>query len=216
MKIAALLSSFIYVVSSSLLYPVLFLLSLFTLWILFHAGKFCAEWVSRNRFSDGKLLKEYVPEAERIVKPSPSVILFCRNLVAILRQDKVEVATEVEYFLQESVWNMTRSLDFCRMMVRIGPMLGLMGTLIPMGTGLAALSQGDMGRLSSDLVVAFTTTVVGLAQGGIAYTIYNIRKRWVEKDILQMEYIAEILMAMEQNNHEVLDEKKKISVALGR
>jgi hypothetical protein len=51
------------------------------------------------------------------------------------------------------------------MLIRIGPGGGLIGTLIPMSTGLAALSQGDMSKLSSELVLAFTTTVVGLAIG---------------------------------------------------
>jgi biopolymer transport protein ExbB/TolQ len=79
------------------------------------------------------------------------------------------------------------------MIIRVGPSLGLIGTLIPMGTGLAALGQGDMTKLSSDLVIAFTTTVVGLAIGIVAYFFYTIRRRWVELDIKNMELATEIL-----------------------
>jgi len=79
------------------------------------------------------------------------------------------------------------------MVVRIGPGLGLIGTLIPMGTGLAALGQGDMTKLSSDLVIAFTTTVVGLTMGMVAYFFYTIKKRWVEEDIKNIEMATDLL-----------------------
>ncbi len=79
------------------------------------------------------------------------------------------------------------------MVIRIGPGLGLIGTLIPMGTGLAALGQGDMTKLSSDLVIAFTTTVVGLAVGIVAYFFYTVKRRWVEEDIKNIELATEII-----------------------
>ena len=62
-----------------------------------------------------------------------------------------------------------------------------------MGTGLASLGSGDMARLSSDLVIAFTTTVVGLAIGITAYCIYTVKRRWVEEDIKNMELATELL-----------------------
>ncbi len=218
MKIIALMSSFIYIISSSLLYPVLILLSFFTIWILFQAGRFCADWLSRTKFSNGNTINGILSEIQLPSQISPAVSSFYKQLVSIMDADDRTLETRVEYLLQHYVWQMEKELDFCRMMVRIGPMLGLMGTLIPMGTGLAALSQGDMGRLSSDLVIAFTTTVVGLAQGGLAYAIYNTRKRWVEKDILHMEFITEILMEKRQRADEEVHnpETTKISVAIGR
>lgn len=80
--------------------------------------------------------------------------------------------------------------------MRIGPDLGLIGTLIPMGTGLAALGQGDVTKLSSDLVIAFTTTVVGLAVGLTSYFFYWKKKRWVEEDIRRMEFLTELLVGL--------------------
>ncbi len=62
-----------------------------------------------------------------------------------------------------------------------------------MGTGLAALGQGDMTKLSSDLVIAFTTTVVGLAIGMAAFFFYTIKRRWMEEDIKNIQLAAEIL-----------------------
>ena len=89
----------------------------------------------------------------------------------------------VENLLQETTLALWKSLDRLRILVRAAPSLGLIGTLIPMGTGLAALAQGDMTKLSTDLVIAFTTTVTGLAIGTSAFFFYTIRRRWIEEDI---------------------------------
>ncbi|MEM9313606.1 MAG: MotA/TolQ/ExbB proton channel family protein, partial [Pseudomonadota bacterium] len=51
---------------------------------------------------------------------------------------------------------------------RIGPSLGLMGTLIPLGPGIAALGQGDFRTLAIAITTAFDTTVLGLAIGVVA------------------------------------------------
>jgi biopolymer transport protein ExbB/TolQ len=123
-----------------------------------------------------------------------------------LNQGKVLNEPLIEFLLQEKSAELWKSLDHLRMVVRIGPGLGLIGTLIPMGTGLAALSQGDITKLSSDLVIAFTTTVVGLAAGLTAYCFYWKKKRWIEHDIRQMELLAEAMtdrIAKQEFSHEV-------------
>jgi biopolymer transport protein ExbB/TolQ len=58
-----------------------------------------------------------------------------------------------------------------------------------MSTGLAGLSQGDMSRLSADLVVAFTATIVGLAVGVTAFVLHSIRSRWLEGDLEILELV---------------------------
>ncbi|MGD9217403.1 MAG: MotA/TolQ/ExbB proton channel family protein, partial [Desulfobacteraceae bacterium] len=79
------------------------------------------------------------------------------------------------------------------------------GTLIPMGTGLAALGQGDMTKLSTDLVIAFTTTVTGLAIGTAAFFFYTVRRRWIEEDIKNMELATEMATSnMDRVDHAIL------------
>ena len=60
---------------------------------------------------------------------------------------------------------------------RIGPSLGLMGTLIPLGPGIAAMGRGDFQTLSAAIATAFDTTVLGLAIGMIGYLIGRWRRR---------------------------------------
>jgi biopolymer transport protein ExbB/TolQ len=196
MDFGAFLKSIIYIVSGSLLYPVLFLLVLLILWILVYSGSFFAEWLERLRS-----IKSSPAEIPRLMREASDQRIFpyrvnsyLEELGLLLNNGTRPSEVEIENILQETSLKTWKSLDRIRMTVRIGPSLGLIGTLIPMGTGLAALGQGDMTKLSSDLVIAFTTTVVGLAVGITAYFFYTIKRRWVEEDIKNMELATEILV----------------------
>lgn len=205
MDVGALLKSFIYIISSSLLYPVLFLLVLLTLWILVYSGSFFAEWLERVR-----LIKCSPEKLPRLIKKendqkvfSHRVNSYVEDLRLLLNDRSQPSEVEIENILQEMSLNIWKSLDRIKMIIRIGPSLGLIGTLIPMGTGLAALGQGDMTKLSSDLVIAFTTTVVGLAVGITAYFFYTIKRRWIEEDVKNIELATEILA------NRILEEKDR-------
>jgi biopolymer transport protein ExbB/TolQ len=213
MQIGALLSSFIYLIAQSLLYPVLILLSLLTLWTLFRGGSVFSEWIERARLKPSTL-KDLVRMAEtgdaehrqsRYVADFVGRLGFIKEQPGELRQSLLELT------LEENADKLWKTLDGIKMMIRIGPGLGLMGTLIPMGTGLAALAQGDVTRLSSDLVIAFTTTVVGLAQGLCAYLFFTLRKRWIQKDIGTMEFLASVTTAEWNRTHGLPETKPPTS-----
>lgn len=196
MQVSAFLSSLIYLISSALLYPVLILLSLLTFWVLLRAGAFFAEWLERSRLQEAPIERAVsliTGGAIDALYPHP-VRDFYKALLSLVSAGRIMVGLEVEHLLQNRTLALWKSLDGLQMVVRVGPGLGLIGTLIPMGTGLAALGQGDIGRLSSDLVIAFTTTVVGMAQGMLAYFFYTVKKRWVEQDIRNLEFVTEVLM----------------------
>ena len=205
MDIGALLKSLIYLIASSLLYPVLFLLVALVVYIVISSGSFFAEWLERLR------LVKYFPERlPRLIREGNDqnffphrVNSYLEDLRLLLNKVSPPDEVEIENILQETSLKTWESLDRIKMIIRIGPSLGLIGTLIPMGTGLAALGQGDMTKLSSDLVIAFTTTVVGLAVGIVAYFFYTIKRRWVEEDIKNIELATEILAS------EILEERHR-------
>jgi biopolymer transport protein ExbB/TolQ len=88
-----------------------------------------------------------------------------------------------------------RRLERSRILVRMGPALGLMGTLIPLSPALAGLADGDVATLTENLRIAFGVTVVGLLVGAIAFAISLIRDRLYAQDYSDVEYIAAILTA---------------------
>ncbi len=64
---------------------------------------------------------------------------------------------------------------------KIAPMLGLMGTLIPLGPGIVAMGQGNISTLSSSLLVAFDATVCGLVVAVFSLVLSKIRTLWYAK-----------------------------------
>ena len=70
---------------------------------------------------------------------------------------------------------------------RIAPMLGLMGTLIPLGPGLSALGNGDLSILTTAMSVAFDTTVLGLLVGIVGFVLGRLRRRWYDTVLSQLE-----------------------------
>ncbi|GBC62545.1 biopolymer transporter [Desulfonema ishimotonii] len=206
--IGAFLKTFIYLISTSLLYPVLFLLAVLVLFIIAYAGTFFAEWLERTRLRrcPPQLLPDMLKNDEPEGMVSHRVIRYLDALREVIRQ-KTGVETAIENLLQTTTLELWRSTDRLRILVRVAPSLGLIGTLIPMGTGLAALGQGDMTRLSADLVIAFTTTVTGLAIGTTAFFFYTVRRRWIEEDIKNMELATEMLVPQpERIAHAVYDQ----------
>ncbi len=80
------------------------------------------------------------------------------------------------------------------LVARLGPMLGLMATLIPLGPGMIALGQGDTKTLADSLLTAFDATVSGLAAAGVAFAISKLRKRWYEDYLSSLEALMESLL----------------------
>lgn len=87
-----------------------------------------------------------------------------------------------------------KTLQKTDIITRIGPTLGLMGTLIPLGPGLAALGSGDIVTLAESLTVAFDTTIVGIGSGAIAYVISKIRRSWYEHYLSDLDALTDALL----------------------
>ena len=84
-----------------------------------------------------------------------------------------------------------KELGSSKLLVKIGPMLGLMGTLIPMGPALVGLATGDISSMASNMQVAFATTVIGIIIGAIGFVTLQVKQRWAADDINILEYVSE-------------------------
>lgn len=117
-------------------------------------------------------------------------------LSAIVEQrDKPDAANRIAKRLAEYDYSSVRRLERTRVLVRMGPALGLMGTLIPLSPALAGLAEGDVQRLTDDLRVAFSVTVAGLLVGAVAYTVSLVRNRIYDQDYSDVEYVMVSLAA---------------------
>jgi biopolymer transport protein ExbB/TolQ len=90
--------------------------------------------------------------------------------------------------IERSRW---RALGRLRLAVRVGPSLGLMGTLIPMADALQGLADGNLPALASNMVTAFAATVIGLTISVTAYLIAAARESWVRADTQALTFHAE-------------------------
>jgi len=216
MNILGYMQSTLYLIMNALLYPVMGLLIVLFVLMLFISGAFVSEFAFRrkrnqdtgqdsewlamklsNDMSHGRFKEAADKIMAYIKKPYTGNQLtrrFLNALSAQIGKGLNNLDIRIENTLQEYEIEVSRLLDKTRILVRVGPMLGLMGTLIPMGAALMALSQGDLTQMSNCLIIAFGTTVAGLAIGVLAYVISVVRERWYAEDTKDMAYIAELLM----------------------
>jgi len=194
----------IYAVATALLYPVLIAEVLALVWCIFEAGRFTVELVKRGRkrsLDKLRISARAAQSAQAEGKPQEAIehlkhglragrygIRFASRLAPDLlnRVELLKLLNDTEH---EAASRLART----RVLVRIGPMLGLMGTLIPISPALVALAQGDVQTLADNLVIAFSTTVVGLLIGGIAYFVSTVRDRLYTQDVSDIEYALELL-----------------------
>ncbi|MEM6682701.1 MAG: MotA/TolQ/ExbB proton channel family protein [Pseudomonadota bacterium] len=109
-------------------------------------------------------------------------------------------AGSLEKLVLDEDAQLRRPLERLQALVKIGPSLGLIGTLIPMGSSLAAMASGDLQGMAGQMVVAFTTTIIGLAVGTVCYCLAFVYQRWTGEAVRNMRYLAEAL-ASEDEEH---------------
>jgi len=213
------LQNIIYLISNTLLVPVMALLVFGVAFSLFELGRFVYEFILRrkhpsrieeiawifdreNATEAERKSSERLSEALKIIRSKGSSKLvhdFINDLERLSAKIKDEriLKVQVEKTIQDYEEKVARRTEIMRILVRVGPMLGLMGTLIPMGPALLALSQGDVVTLANNLIIAFGTTVLGLLIGGIAYMMTEVRNRWYDRDLSDIAYICEVLFGEE-------------------
>lgn len=200
-----LLTSALNVVSQSLQIPVIIFLLLFALYAVITVGGLISEYSSRKKVPV-KLIKdlifsisrtEDVSEVENIIKNAQIPKNQKRVLVNIarsgeLKKDSREALAEKLIENEEDI--IEKKLQTTDIITKIGPTLGLMGTLIPMGPGLAALGSGDVTTLSNAIIVAFDTTVVGIGAGAVAYFVSKVRRRWYEQYLSNLDALSKAVL----------------------
>jgi biopolymer transport protein ExbB/TolQ len=164
---------------------------------VFMAGSCLVDYVARIRERRGFDVTTWLkrgpvldaPDSRRRALPS-----LLRTMIADVEQARQEHRIDaggLEHLVLESEERLRHSLNAARVLVKVGPSLGLLGTLIPMGSSLASLATGNLEAMAGQMVVAFTTTIIGLATGTLAYVVAAARQSWVNETIREQRFIAE-------------------------
>ncbi len=193
----------LYTFSASLLYPVIIILILLVVFSLMLIGEFLSEYAKRHRDIENLELccnevQEHINSREfekaagslRTINQNIMVMSFAASVADHLEKNMIPA---IEWLSQEYEIKMAKRLEQTRIVATISPMLGLMGTLIPLGPALIGLSQGNIEQLANNLMIAFATTVIGLFAGSIGYVLTQVRKRWYWQDMADIDYILDTL-----------------------
>jgi len=179
-------------IATALRVPVLIAAVVVLLLCALELGRFGVEWWRRlrnRRFDLGEVVAQAIADpshAAHYARYARSPIT-ARAVLAIAAAPPTDRDLATEHALVDYELRVQRSLDRTRLLVRAGPAIGLMGTLIPLIPGLAALAGGDVATLANDLRDAFGATVVGLLVGTVAFALTLARTRMYTEDLAGLE-----------------------------
>ena len=184
------ISNILYWISTGLLVPVIVLLIIFFVRALLLTGAFFSRYLIEHKSGE----KLYV----QVRTLTPENV---GELAAALPAKKIiECAgneARIDFLLSEYEMAADKDIATSKTLTKMGPILGLMGTLIPMGPALTGLASGDIASMAYNMQVAFATTVVGLVISAIGFITQQAKERRAVKDLTILEFIAENL---KQNN----------------
>lgn len=190
------ISDILYWISTGLLVPVIVLLIVLFGRALLLVGSFYGQYLSirkteallRNELN--ALTPATVTElAAKLPKKSSSLV------ISYIRQvlEAHDSPAQVQRLLANFEIAADKDLAISKTLTKLGPILGLMGTLIPMGPALAGLASGDIASMAYNMQIAFATTVVGLVAGAVGFLTQQVKQRWYLQDMTNLEFLSELL-----------------------
>ena len=196
------LTSFIHIVAESLLTPVVILLVIFLIIAILSIGGLINEKFTRKALNhnDLEVLLNDINDAGSIdelkeVIDSSNLLSNQKEIISsIVNNYKLDAEARKSYatkLVEDEQLVLVKKTNINDILVRVGPVLGLLGTLIPLGPGLSALGSGQIDTLAQALTIAFDTTVIGLTISSLSYVVSKYKKQWYESDLTTVETIAE-------------------------
>ncbi len=183
------LTNVFYLISTSLLIPVMLALLWFLMRVLLLLGRTLREHFGRSSVSKGLAdFSHALEQGSESLPDVPNKGLVAESLARLRSVADNGVLAEKIVNECQLVWQ--SELERLRGIARFGPALGLMGTLIPLGPALVGLAAGNLEMMSNNLVIAFATTVVGLLVGLLGMGLLSVKKRWYQADALAVTFAA--------------------------
>lgn len=189
------ISQILFLVSDSLLIPDIIVLLVLFVRALFLVGSFYNQYITKykNERQLRPILNQLTPERMEELQaalPEKDNSLYIKYLRAILARPTDD--TYADYMITNFENDAEKDVVTSKLLAKVGPVLGLIGTLIAMSPALTGLSQGDISKMASNMQVVFATTVVGLVVSLVGLVTLQFKQRWYAKEVNQLDYITRI------------------------
>ena len=190
------ISDILYWISTGLLVPVIVLLIVLFGRALLLIGTFFGQYLSVRK-TEALLKQEFdslnrdnmTMLSERLPNGQKSLVVsYIRRML-----EHKDSEAHLQKLLSDFEIASAADLATSKTLAKMGPMLGLMGTLIPMGPALVGLSTGDIASMAYNMQVAFATTVVGLFSAAIGFITGQVKARWYQHDSVNLQFLADLL-----------------------
>ena len=182
-------------------------------------------WLVAEIFSERRHLKAKLPELLDQLHHENVLVAPCIEQSGLLRRQKdilLEITRHPDFsdsmreafavrLVDHEQARYDKIVKFSELLARLGPMLGLLGTLIPLGPGIIALGQGDTYTLSTSLLTAFDTTITGLTVAAVATVISTVRRSWYKEYMSILEVMAQAILETENKEDREDDSYEAVS-----
>lgn len=215
------LSQILHIIAQSLLIPCIILLLYFVLVSVIETGALIGEMTRRGKDKHFKLaeflsdlrgagnIEQKVRDSQLPAQLKKTTEKFLDLTASVMIGQRI-IAQKI---LGNEEFRVARICEKTELIAKMGPLLGLMGTLIPLGPGLVGLGKGDFNMLAQYLIVSFDATIIGIFAGGLAFTISKVRRRWYERHLNDLEAILETIIEVREHAAQT---GKKMAVVGGR
>lgn len=191
------ISEILFWVANSLLIPDIIALLLLFVRSLLLVGSFYNHFITKQK--NDKLLNNLIQNlsAEKVedlksILPQKDNSLYIKYLRKLLSREPSEAYSE--YLISNFETEADKDLSISKILAKIGPVLGLIGTLIAMSPALVNLSSGDVSGMAYNMQIVFATTVIGLVVSMVGLITLQFKQRWYSQESNHLFYISQILI----------------------
>ena len=191
------ISEILFWVANSLLIPDIIALLLLFIRSLLLVGSFYNHFITKQK--NDKLLNNLIQNlsAEKVedlksILPQKDNSLYIKYLRKLLSREPSEAYSE--YLISNFETEADKDLSISKILAKIGPVLGLIGTLIAMSPALVNLSSGDVSGMAYNMQIVFATTVIGLVVSMVGLITLQFKQRWYSQESNHLFYISQILI----------------------
>jgi biopolymer transport protein ExbB/TolQ len=175
------LQNAITVLTNILIWPVIILLLTGMAYALYQLGNMVMESFQRK----GK------PRSINNLQEPDENALRYQGIIEWKKQVDQEPAASYWQHHDRTEVQLKKRINRVRTWVKLGPTLGLCGTLIPLGSALSSLANNNFKQLAESGTHSIGATVMGLMTGAICMIVVSHYERWYAIDLAEIRHAIE-------------------------